>query len=439
VSLAVPWALLGLLLIPLLIWLERWRRRPRWVVWPSLLLWRAIGDTARERARRIEPLLLLECAAVLLLTLAAAGPTVRTGVGARKVVVVLETGPRTGALIDDGRTVLEATRAQLDRIRDALAVGDEWIVQEVERAEAAPAVGDIRILATNRPGMEGPGFLVVGRAPRGPNIGFSAVRVEGGQVGFAVRREDGAAPVTVRAGDRALSVTPDTWTTIRTTGTLGDSLRIATANCYPGDDEVRLRAVRMKVRTDAESALVLAALRVGVPAERGEPADFVLETGGGSPLPGRIRGAECRVSVGLFDGLALDECRWEGARGIREPGLLAWGEWTLARWTDERTLWLGVPVDRPWDDFGTLALLLERAKRERARALLADGEALVGDAIAAPAPGFVETRGVDRPWDGVLPAARVQGEGVFDLRAVLAVAAAIVLLIYAARLRDAAS
>ena len=425
-SLLQPWALLGLALIPILLWLERRRRRPQPVVWPSLLLWRALGDAAQERKRRIEPLLLVECAAVLLLTLAAAGPQLKAGVAGRKVVVHLETGPRTQALLADGRTVLEATRAELERIRATLAPEDEWIVHEMPTVSAPPAEGDIRILATNRPGPESPGAILLGRAPDGGNIGFSAVEVVGDRVGFAVRRESGNAPVTVLAGDRALQVEPDQWTELQ----FGSSLRITTPNNLAADDSVVLRLLRLKVRIDSESPLVLAAMRVGVPAESGEPADLVLQTAGGTPIQEPVRGAGCRSAPGVFEGLFLDECRWEGARGSREPGLLRWREWSLARWVDERTLWLGLPVDRSWDDYGTLALVLERAKRERARAMLGAGEALVGDAIARPAPDFVETAGVDRPWNGELPNVQPRGGGTFSLRPLLATLALLVLILY---------
>ncbi|MHC4452162.1 MAG: hypothetical protein ACYS0E_18810, partial [Planctomycetota bacterium] len=110
------------------------------------------------------------------------------------------------------------------------------------------------------------------------------------------------------------------------------------------------------------------------------------------------------------------------------------GEWTLARWQSANTLWLGLPVDREWDEHGTLALVIERAKRERARSLLKAGEALVQDRAVSRAPGFIETAGVDRPWDGALPSVEAKREGAFALRALLAVAAAIVLVVYGLQL-----
>ena len=398
--------------------------------WPSLLIWRALGEDLGEKKRSVDPLLLLECAAVLLVTLAAAGPSVEGGRGGRKVVVHLETGPRTGALLDDGRTVLEATRAELERIRGALASEDEWIVHEMERVDAPPASGDIRILATNRPDVEGPGLMVVGRAPTLPNIGFAAVQVEGAKIGFTVRRDCGDGPVQVLVAGKAMRVEPGQWVTIEGV----TAVRLTTPNCLAGDDALRLRAIELNIRLDSESPLLRAAMRVGLPATPGEPADLALVTKGGTLISDPVRGADCIAEPGLFDDLFLDECRWQGVRGVREPGLLRWGEWTLARWVDERTLWIGLPVDREWDDYGTLAVLLERAKRERVEAMLAPGEALVGDAIVSPAPHFVDTRGVDRPWDGTLPDIAPSGEGRFDLRALLAIAAALVLAVYLLRL-----
>ena len=442
-SFAASGALWALLIIPLLILLERRRQRPRVVEWPSLLLWRALGEELGEKKRSLDPLLLLECTAVLLLTVAASGLSIEGGRGGRKVVVHLETGPRTGAVLTDGRTVLEATRAELARIRDALAPEDEWIVHEMERVDAPPASGDIRILATNRHDVSGEGLIVVGFAPSLPNIGIAAVEGNGTETGLALRRAGGAGSVgvlLVGTHTKADIVPTGEWIRLPRMR----EIKVEQVNCYAGDDFVRLRPVELKCRLDSESPLLQAALSVGLPAKIEEPADFIVVTTGGTPIPERVRGADCIAERGrgaggiaergLFDDLFLDECRWSGVRGVREPGLLRWGEWTLARWVDERTLWIGLPVDSEWDDFGTLALLIERAKRARATALLAPGDALVGDQIASPAPHFVDTRGVDRPWDGTLPDAAPSGEGRFDLRALLASAGVLVLGVYLLRL-----
>ncbi|MHC4939712.1 MAG: BatA domain-containing protein [Planctomycetota bacterium] len=413
-----PWALLGLLLIPVLILLERWRRRPRAMVWPSLLLWRTIGPGEAKRQRRIEPLLLLECLAVALLSLAAAGPTFAAGNAPRVVVVHLDTSPRMQAKLADGRTALEATRDELDRVRAALAPADEWRL--VEGVDSAPVTGDIRILASNRPDADGE--LIVARAAAGFNIGIDAVDA----TGFAIRCE-GDGPVRVQVDGATRTVQPDVWIEAN----VASEVRILDENNLDLDDEVRLRPLRLKVRTDAGSPLVLAALRVGVPAEAGEPPDFILTTTGGTPV-GRVRGRDCVAGPGLFEGLFLDDCRWDGVRGTKERGLLRWKEWTLARWQSDNTLWLGMPVDREWDGHGTLALVIERAKRKLVP--LREGEELRGDVAVTPATGFIATLGVDRPWDGTLPPAVPDGEGIFRMRALLGFAAAVVLGIYAVRL-----
>lgn len=424
-TLLAPWALLGLVAIPLLILLDRWHRRPRPIVWPSLLLWRNIAPASAPSRRRIEPLLLLECLAALLLTAAAAGPQFTTGTASRTVVVHLETGPRTGAVLADGRTVLEATRAELDRIQ--AAVGGTWTVIEMPRADAPPASGDLRILATNRADILAPGVLVVGRAPTTRNIGIDALLVDGDRMGFSVR---GEGVVSVLLDGEATEVQAGTWyeTTFRT------RVQIASANCHPGDDTFELRLARLKVRLDSESPLLLAALGAGVPAELGEPADLVISTTGGEPIPDAVRGADCVAGPGIFESLFLDDCRWLDARGKRSGALLRWRDWTLASWTGN-TLWLGLPVAAPWDEHGTLALLLERAKRERIAALLRDGEALAGTAFVRPAPGFIETDGVDRPWDGSVPPFESPRPGSFGLRAILALLATGVLILYLVRLR----
>ena len=102
-----PLALLGLVLIPLLILLDRWRRRPRARVWPSLQLWRAVEGLDAPSKRRVQPLLLYECAAVLLLALAAAGPVV-SGAERHTIIVLLDRGPHMLAMRNDGDSAFGA-------------------------------------------------------------------------------------------------------------------------------------------------------------------------------------------------------------------------------------------------------------------------------------------------------------------------------------------
>ena len=50
--------------------------------------------------------------------------------------------------------------------------------------------------------------------------------------------------------------------------------------------------------------------------------------------------------------------------------------------------------------------------------------------VLTPAPGFVRTTGVDRPWDGTLPPAATPKSSVTSLTTLLALLAAAVLAFY---------
>ena len=56
---------------------------------------------------------------------------------------------------------------------------------------------------------------------------------------------------------------------------------------------------------------------------------------------------------------------------------------------------------------------------------------IVGGAIASPAPGFVDTRGVDRPWDGTLPKGRRSTDDESSMAWIPALLAVAVLALYA--------
>ena len=146
-SFGLPWALLGLLAIPLLIFLERLRRRPRARTWPSLLLWRGLEQEASARRRRIEPLLVYECVAVALLSLAAAEPGI-TVPAETAAVVVVDVGPIMQARRGDGETAGEATEREL-----AALPGNVRRVEVAEDLIAAVTSLDARtprVLATAR-------------------------------------------------------------------------------------------------------------------------------------------------------------------------------------------------------------------------------------------------------------------------------------------------
>ncbi|MHC4547432.1 MAG: BatA domain-containing protein [Planctomycetota bacterium] len=426
-TLGVPWALLGLLGIPLLILLERWRRRPRLTAWPSLLLWRHVAPAEAPARRRLEPLLLYECLAVLLLSLAAAEPGWWTGRAGRRAVILVDEGPHMLARRDD-TTALAATRAELDRIRAACdEVQTFRVTGDVAQAAAGMPEADLRVLATSLPDVEGQGYVVVGRAPTGVNVGIDAVRVDGDRLWFAVASDGGAPTVDVAVGDRLVQVVSGQGVTTD----FAPVIEIRTANNYDGDDRVRLRRLALVARNDTRSDLVrLALYEAGLEATPGDDPDLVITSAGGTPLPGLVRGADCVAADPLFDGLLLDDCVWHDVRSREGDGLLTYRGRALASWMDEKTLWLGLPVDRDWDDHDTLGVLIERAKRARAEATLGKDEVLVGDAAASPPPGHVVTRGVDRPWDGKVPEAKRRSAGRRGARTVLALLAALVLGLY---------
>jgi len=422
VTFATPWALLGLALVPVLVLLERRRRRPRARTWPSLLLWRAIGAVAAPRRRRLDPLLLAECIAVVLASLAAAEPRLAPARGDRgEIVVLLDDGPHLDARRADGTTARAATRREIARIPAPVRV----VAVQGDLAAAAAALPDA-IVATTRPDPGLGDRVVLGLAPQGRNVGIAAVAVEDDRLWFALATDGDTRQARVRLG-REERVVPigEGITTARV-----DAIEVLDPDNYDGDDTCRLRPVRLGARDETGSRLVDAALtKAGLPTVPGN--DLVITTRGGAPLAGVVRGSDCIAHGDLFAGLLLDECEWRDPRAGEDGGaLLSYRGRALAAWRDARTLWLGLPVDREWDDHYTLAVLIERAKRARVLAGLGAGEALVGEAIAAPAPAFVDTRGVDRPWDGTLPPAGAGAPAPFPLRPLLGWGAVAVLAAY---------
>jgi hypothetical protein len=360
---------------------------------------------------------------VALLSLAAAGPAWSAGRDVSRLPVLLDEGPHMHARLADGTTALEATRAEVARLGGDLEIHP---VRDLADAAAGWSGEGVVVLATSLPDVEGPDRLVVGRAPAGDNVGIDAVQVSGDRLWFALATDGAARTVRVAVGETVLPVP----TGRGVTTAFAPLIEIRDANDnYDADDRVRLRRLELVARNDTRSDLVrLALYEAGVPARPGDEPDLVVTDRGGTPVEALVRGADCVAADPLFDGLLLDECVWERPRALSGDGLLLWRGRALARWTDARTLWLGLPVDRDWDDHDTLAVLIERAKRARVR--LGEDEVLVGDAIASPAPGHVWTKGVDRPWDGTRPAVARRVAGTRGLRAALALLAALVLLLY---------
>jgi hypothetical protein len=415
-----PYALLGLLLIPALLLLERWRRRPREQVWPSLLLWHAVAEApAPSRRRRVEPLLLLECAAVALLSVAAAGPLL-TGAAAPAVRVLLDDGPYMDARRADGTTARAATKREIDRVRARAEVTVQPVTGDLEAALAADPGA---LLATSRDvgGVRGFGY-----AAQGENLGIDAVHVTGDTLWFALATDGAPREVRVRVGEREISAPTGRGVEVP----FAEGLEILDADNYDGDDAVALRRLAVVARNETGSNLVDAALfEAGLRARRDGEPDLVVTGDGGQPARGLVYGADCLVVGPLFDGLLLDDCAWRDPRVDGGDGVLLHSGRALATW-DGRRLWLGMAVDREWDEHGTLAVLVERALRAAAARGLADGEVVVGDAVARPAPGQVDTRGVDRPWNGSLPPGAAAASEPVALRPWLAALAAAVLAVY---------
>ncbi len=380
------------------------------MTWPSLQLWRAVTETPSAPRRRVDPLLLLECAAVALLSLGAAGPAIAS----REpwIYVARDVGPHMHARRADGRTALDATDAEIARM-GKVEVHD--VTGSLLEAAASMPPADLRVLATNREGVEGEAYVVVGRAADGWNVGIDAIEVRGTTTWFATATD--GAPREVTVGGTRVETGKGCEVGFKS------PLKIAEADNYDGDNRFELRPLRLGVRDETGSRLVRAALSAGTPAREGD--DLVITADRGDET---VRGADC-VASDIFEGLFLDECVWEGARTREGEGILTWRGRALAAWEGNR-LWLGLPVDREWDDNATLAVLVEKAKRKRAEALLKPGEVIVGDATCSPAPGLVWTKGVDRPWDGQLPETRGRATGRTALRAALALAAAAVLVLY---------
>jgi hypothetical protein len=191
VSLSAPFALLGLLALPAIVWLHRRLRRPVRVVLPSLMfVLDEEEQAALERGRRLDPELWAALAAAFLLTLAAAGPVVERGPGGRRVRVVVAAGApalaRGAAERVEG--ALAALRADLDpddrvEVVHMPAGGPgPWPRPAVDSLLAAARAGDadLRVVIDDRaPGVTtAPVRWVAVGDPAARNAGWVAASVE---------------------------------------------------------------------------------------------------------------------------------------------------------------------------------------------------------------------------------------------------------------------
>jgi len=288
------------------------------------------------------------------------------------------------------------------------------------------------VVVTDR-NVSGRDLTVIGRTADGPNRGLDAVEVTGDSIWFVVRADLDRA-LSVSVGARTVEVQPGVGTQVPLAMAVAApgamTIRIAGADSYPADDTCTIERATLVARDDTGSRFVRAALfEAGVRAQKtGEP-DLVIANDGGATVPGMVRGAECVAPPGVFQSLMLEDCTWRGARTHPGAGLLMWHDRALARWNDARTLWLGLPLDRDWDEHGTLAMLIDAAKQERLRKKAGDAH-LTASYFVRPAPRFVSTLGTDRPFDGTLPAPGGERTGESSLRMPLALAALLLLLFY---------
>lgn len=146
-SLAAPWALLGLLALPAVWWLHRRLRRPPEVAMPSLMFLQDEDDArSLPRGRRLDAELLLALAAATLLALAAAGPGLR-GVRPGRLVRVVVSGGSAARM----RGYRDRVQAALEGVRAALAPRDRmvvrWLPGPPEPGVDAPRPRDADLLA----------------------------------------------------------------------------------------------------------------------------------------------------------------------------------------------------------------------------------------------------------------------------------------------------
>jgi hypothetical protein len=238
-TLALPAALWGLLLLPAVVLLRLLARRPREVVVPSLIPWRGAAEVPPAESRRslrLDLPLALQLAAVACAVLAAAGPElVRRAAGPRRVVAVLDNSASTaaGGRLADARKKLageiaslgdelsgelwvtsprarrvtgeDAGRSELlaavDRVRPTEAGGD--LSAAVAAARRSAGAGAVLLAASDDLGsLESPGaaetvLIAVGGPVR--NFGIVAAALEDGKVFCAVRSAaPAAAEVTVK-------------------------------------------------------------------------------------------------------------------------------------------------------------------------------------------------------------------------------------------------
>ncbi len=147
-SFALPVALWGLALLPVVVLLRLLARRPRTLVVPSLIPWRnAAGASLADRRRSVlfDLQLILQLIAVAAAVLAAARPQiVKRASGARGVAIVIE---NSASMAAGGR--MRDARERLGREIEGLGTdlsGAVWVTSPRPRMVAGPGVDRSRLL-----------------------------------------------------------------------------------------------------------------------------------------------------------------------------------------------------------------------------------------------------------------------------------------------------
>lgn len=128
-----PWALIGLLALPIIWWLHRHRRKPEIVALPTLMFLLEEDERVHQpRKRRLDLETALAMLGAVLLAMAAAGPFLQQGAPVKRVRVVVSGGAPAHAIGYE-----EALQPVLRRIR---ATGAEVTIVRSPRRAAGDAV-----------------------------------------------------------------------------------------------------------------------------------------------------------------------------------------------------------------------------------------------------------------------------------------------------------
>jgi hypothetical protein len=310
VGLTLPAALWGLLLLPVVVLLRLLARRPRVLVVPSLIPWRAAAGASaspRRRALLVDLPLALQLAAVAAAVLAAAGPELRGSRSAgRRVAVVIDNSASMAAraATAGGPTRLEHARARLREELGRLGEyhGALWVTSPRPLQLAGPDA--------SRAEVEEALFSVAATAAGGDLAGALG----------GARRAAGAEALPIVAGDDlgALGEMADEELILVRVGAPAGNLGIVAAAVEPprafcavrnAGLEPRRAAVTMTVGGETKSAEKDVA--------PGARAEFTFE------LPAELEGfVELKLEPGGDDLAADDAVRLAAGRGPR-PVLLA--------------------------------------------------------------------------------------------------------------------